>query len=478
MSIETQLREALAARADDVAPTVEDPWSRVDGAIRTSARRRRAAYAGVTAAVVALAVLVPGLVGGSHRATTPATRTGTVQLPAPGDPRWQRIATWPVRGSLAQDAAFLSAATRRFDGTSARILFAGDVEDSRLVLAFTRTEVPPDTATGEVGTTEHVRVLVGPRGSALDKLQPGPDQQPGDVDALVVRPDLRADGWLMVLAQPGVRTAELSTSVSISPSGSVGRTWAPLALTDGVGVTRVHDAPLGVTRVRAGGYDGNAVVVASNQDDSDGTAGAAFCGGCGEAFYATGVEAAREGIARTLGLQPAQVEVSAHVQGRIDRTLQVKDGMYGTPGSVARVLVVHARVPGGGVVRSVAVSVTERDGTGSLLQPEDIVPIDAATATGRPWVAWAPDTKGSGLTLQVFAPGAAGIAITSDAPTIFPGSPREPVRNGSALVHLDSDESLLQHYVVVGYDAAGHETGRWPLRPTNLADPLDLGPGH
>ena len=33
MSIETQLREALAARADEVSPAVDDPWSKVDGAI-------------------------------------------------------------------------------------------------------------------------------------------------------------------------------------------------------------------------------------------------------------------------------------------------------------------------------------------------------------------------------------------------------------------------------------------------------------
>ncbi|MGA8979638.1 MAG: hypothetical protein WB473_11050, partial [Pedococcus sp.] len=59
MTLETQLRDALAARADDIDGPAADPYERVSGAVAASRRRRRTAAVGAVAAVAALAVLVP-----------------------------------------------------------------------------------------------------------------------------------------------------------------------------------------------------------------------------------------------------------------------------------------------------------------------------------------------------------------------------------------------------------------------------------
>jgi hypothetical protein len=428
-------------------------------------------------AALAAGVLAPQVLGNQgDRGTTPATHTQTLQLPAPNNPAWQKLSTWPTRGSLAGDKGFMTAVLARFDGEAPRILFAGDVEDRRVVLAFQRIAVPVDGPAG-AGVDEQIQVLSGPRGARIDQLEMGSNNSPGDVNTLVVRRDQGPDGWLMVLAPRDVRTAEVSASVSISPSGTVSRTWSSLPLSDGVGVIQLRNAPVAVTRVRAGGYDGNLQVLAGNTDQEQPNA-AAFCGGCGDSFYASGLDAARDAMATALGLRPDQVEVSAQVQGRIDRALQGKDGTLGGPGSVGRVLVVNGRIPGGAVVRTVAVSVTEKDGSGSVYQAEDIVPIDAATADRRPWATWVDDPAGQGLVVQVFAPGAASVQIRSESATIYPGSSRAPVKNGSAVVDIASGQNAVQHLSVVTYDAAGRELGTWPLQPTNLGDPLDLSPDN
>src|SRR4051812_27142103 len=108
MSLETQLREALAARADLLDGPGPDPYVRVADAVASSRRRRRAAVVGAVAAVAALAVLVPSLGQGGDRSTLPAKRTQVV-VPGPKDPRWSSLSSWPTRGSLAGDTAFLAA---------------------------------------------------------------------------------------------------------------------------------------------------------------------------------------------------------------------------------------------------------------------------------------------------------------------------------------------------------------------------------
>lgn len=476
MSIETQLREALTARAAEVGGSDGDPYARVSGAVRSSQRRRRAIAGGVAAVAIAAGVLAPQVIGNqTHRGATPATHT--LQLPAPTDPAWQQFTTWPTRGSLAGDKAFMAAATARFDGDAPRILFAGDIEDTRLVVAFQRVPVPEDEQMAGETTTEQLRVLSGPRQASVGSLQLGADQQPVEHSALVVRQNVGPDGWLLVLAPRGVEKAELSTSVTIAPPGTVSRTWSTLPLTDGVGVTQVRNAPQPVTRVRVGAYDGNFQLAASN-DDPTPPSSAAFCGGCGDAFYDSGIDATRAGFAWILGLRPDQITIKDTIRGRIDPALQTKDGMYGTKGAIARVLVADGRLPSGAVVRAVAVSVTENDGGGSVTQPEEIVPIDAATANRRPWTAWTTDPGGNGMILQVFAPGAASVRIISDSPSIYPGSARTTVRNGSAVVGVDVGETAMAQLKVVTYDAKGAELGRWPVRSTNSDDPLDLAPGN
>ena len=122
-----QLRESLHARAERIAPPVD-----VFGIVETRAlriRRRRvgASVAGAVAAVVAVAVVVPTLVGGSPHTNrvgvggpspsadgTPSTSAPSVtQTPtgATGEAVLDPAAPWPYRGS---DKAISTATLNRF----------------------------------------------------------------------------------------------------------------------------------------------------------------------------------------------------------------------------------------------------------------------------------------------------------------------------------------------------------------------------
>ncbi len=69
MSIETQLREALSARADELGGLAGDPYERVSGAIAVSRRRRRTAALAGVAAVAVVAVAIPSCSGELGRDT-------------------------------------------------------------------------------------------------------------------------------------------------------------------------------------------------------------------------------------------------------------------------------------------------------------------------------------------------------------------------------------------------------------------------
>ncbi|MDU0313325.1 hypothetical protein RKE38_06460 [Phycicoccus sp. M110.8] len=467
MSIETQLREALTARADDVAPTVEDPWSRVDGAIRTSARRRRAAYAGVTAAVVAVAVLVPGLVGGGHRATTPATHTAPV-VPGPQDPRWRALSTWPTRGWLSGDAAFLRAVEQR---TGAHVLYAGDVGERRVVVTWNEQ----DTGSG-LGTTY---LLSGPRDSAVDRLAQVAEAPPSAATVVTVLAGQSTGATLLALATPGHGSMEVSPTVRIEPDATVTRSWSTARLDrDGTAKVSLPTVAPYATRVRLAGSDGAPTLVDPGEPQAADPA-SSICVNCPVAELRTKApRAISRTIGLSLGLDPARITTREVYAGPVDLGVAAAAGLTDARSRGFDVLlyVATSELPGGGVLRTALLVSTAKDGSSAqTTELESGVPVDAATADRRPVVISGPDLKGSDTMIEVFAPGSARVALVSDAPTIFPGTAPKAVADGSASFRV-SGTGGTDHLRVATYDAIGRETGRWPLRSPNADDPYDVRP--
>ena len=468
MSIEAQLREALAARADEVSPAVDDPWSKVDGAIRTSQRRRRTAYAGVTAGVVALAVVVPGLLRhGTDRTTTPATHTAPV-VPGPGDPRWGALSTWPTRGSLSGDAAFLLAVEQR---TGAHVLYAGDVGERRVVVTWN----DQDTGSG-LGTTY---LLSGPRDTAVDQLAQVAEAPPSAATVVTVLAGQRTGATLVALATPLQRSVEVSPTVRIEPDATVTRTWSTAALDrDGTAKVSLPTVAPYATRVRIAGSDGAPTLTDPGEPQAADPA-SSICLNCPvDELRAKAPRAISGTIGLSLGIDPARITTHEVYAGPVDLEVAAAAGPTDIRGGGfdALLYVATSELPEGGVLRTALLVTSAKDGSSAqTTELENGVPVEAATADQRPVVISGPDLKGSDTMIEVFAPAAARVALVSDSPTVFPGAAPKAVADGSASFRL-SGTGGTDHLRVATYDASGRETGLWPLRSTNTDDPYDVRP--
>ncbi len=172
---ERDLIEGLARLAGPVVPG-EDPYGRL---MRRHRRSRRAAVAGwSTGAVVAVVAALLGPIG-IQAAAPPVLGgpSGSAPVEDHGEPLtpWlRRLIESPVRGGLAADSAFVNELTgllQQHDvgavrGGQVKILFAGDVEETRLVLAV-RTD----------GGRQQGIVATAPRGASPQLLNSGDDQR-------------------------------------------------------------------------------------------------------------------------------------------------------------------------------------------------------------------------------------------------------------------------------------------------------------
>ncbi|MEV0456826.1 hypothetical protein [Catellatospora methionotrophica] len=204
---ERELIEGLARLAEPVRPA-EDPYGRL---MRRHRRSRRTAVAGWSTGAVAVAVAA--LLGpiGIQNAATPVP-SGPSQASSdsgtPLTPWVRRLIDTPVRGGLAGDRAFLDELTgllQRHDigavpGGQVRILYAGDVGETRLVAAV-RSD----------GAFQQGVLATAARGAS-----------PGDLNA--------GDEKIYTPGEPAVRRFELRpftgigvgrTTVLLAPSGCV-----------------------------------------------------------------------------------------------------------------------------------------------------------------------------------------------------------------------------------------------------------------
>ncbi len=228
--IEDELRGELRRRADEV-PGGADAYARVMRRRGADRRRRYAATAlGAAAVVVAGAVVVPQLPV-VRSALQPARSVETTS----DDP-----ATWPTRGSLGSDEAYLARARKwlsKASGTplsKTHVLYAGDVGDRRAV----------------VGLAGRGRwLLQGPRGSTAKLGGSFALTQEEGLVAFAVPSG--AGSVVTAMAGPGTQVAEYSTAPTYDAAGTVSRNWTPLREQDGVFTARVDAPPTQLIRARA-----------------------------------------------------------------------------------------------------------------------------------------------------------------------------------------------------------------------------------
>ncbi len=251
LDMETRLRDALEGRADQAEMThgIADPYAAVTAGVRRDRRRR----AGIGAASVT-GILALALATTSWLSRTPAPDTHAEQSPttsrsaiSPGT----TVLGWTPRGSLAADAAFMSAMTAKIAAAdaSARIVYAGDIDADRVVLTVSHTLQGPSIVRG-------VEAYVGRKGALPQDLVPVSGGYPFvDIDAISYATADGADARLLILTNPDQRTAYVSDEPVYHPDGVPTRAFRAVPLDDGLAVTRIESWSPQLVRVRAGSAD-------------------------------------------------------------------------------------------------------------------------------------------------------------------------------------------------------------------------------
>lgn len=248
MTGEEDLQARLTRLADRTAPPPREGLAGLVVARHRSQRRQTLGIAAVAAAVAGLVVLSSTVVdSGSSAEPAPA-----ISADAAG-PGWAAdVLADPARGSLADDAAFAEG-VRELSWTSGfargddvpdppldtrRVLFAGDVGDSRLALIAGLDPAPPVEGSVRPGdATELSDVVltwfVGPSGASPSDLElatpPSTADAYGGPPALVV-PDT---GAVVVVGRPG-DAVSLSLRPEVAADGQVEREFEPVDAPDGV----------------------------------------------------------------------------------------------------------------------------------------------------------------------------------------------------------------------------------------------------
>lgn len=245
---EQQLRECLRGAAFDVtmsAPAIEQLTHQVkQKARRAQTRRRRAAAGAVLCGVAASGAVAVGL------GPALSSRTGVI-----GSTAQDPYASWPVRGSLADETAWLNSfmSHARERDPVQRVLFAGDVPGGRVVLSL-------------VSGSHELRLggWAGPVQAPPEAMRPTGTAPIGD--PVVVTSGLHRDrvpvvawAWpsptnsfspFVVLGPRELTALEVSAKPQFSQDGLLRRHWAIVPMQDGVGVTRVNARSVATIRVR------------------------------------------------------------------------------------------------------------------------------------------------------------------------------------------------------------------------------------
>ncbi|MBR7741918.1 hypothetical protein KC207_01255 [Phycicoccus sp. BSK3Z-2] len=405
------LRDDVERVLDDLTadrPPPVDPAALV-AARRTGARRRTLVVGG--AAAIGLA----GVGWGVGRGAVGDDATGTPftqeARPADGAPAWDSATTWPVRGTLAGDAAVQGLA--RTAGPTARVVYADDVEGARVVVAALPGPRPGITS---------VRVWAGTVGAPAAQLTPIPyrNDRTETEDVLTIGVPHPVGAVLLVLIRPTERAAYFSPEVRVSRAGSVERGFRSVLLEDGVGHLR-RDDPWGVAaRVRVGEHDGPVLFPEA-------------WGDLPSVVAASGPRTLRALVASATGVPESRLEADVLVDSVTDGS--VLDPFALSPlGGDGRTRVTSVTTPSGGVVRTVHVEDDGRAAGRSL----DSVPLALPAWEARaPVVVPLGDVPPrTGRFLVVVPGGGESCQLLGTNPAAYPVSKVTPMREDTAVVEV------------------------------------------
>ena len=239
------LPAAVADTLEHLAETspVSDPVTLVATARARAARRRRT-RAGTLVAVVVLTVAVAAAVALAWPNPVPGIAAPT--LP-PEAPQWSSITSWAPRGHLVGDPAVTALAAARAGDPDARLLFAGTVGDTTVMLMTgtpTQTQpagvLDPRVVPGPDIAPLHLSLWTAPahRGPAAlvpTRIQGDDSARSSDVVALSIEQDAAgAPPVVLVLTRPTVTEGFARTGARPDPDGRIRTLVQPLKLTGGV----------------------------------------------------------------------------------------------------------------------------------------------------------------------------------------------------------------------------------------------------
>ena len=239
------LPAAVADTLEHLAETspVSDPVALVATARARAARRRRT-RAGTLVAVVVLTVAVAAAVALAWPNPVPGIAAPT--LP-PEAPQWSSITSWAPRGHLVGDPAVTALAAARAGDPDARLLFAGTVGDTTVMLMTgtpTQTQpagvLDPRVVPGPDIAPLHLSLWTAPahRGPAAltpTRIEGDDSARSSDVVALSIEQDAAgAPPVVLVLTRPTVTEGFARTGARPDPDGRIRTLVQPLKLTGGV----------------------------------------------------------------------------------------------------------------------------------------------------------------------------------------------------------------------------------------------------
>ena len=265
MTVETELQERLARLAERTAPPPRESLARTVVATHRARRRQAVGLTSLVAVVAALVVLSTTTLGGQSDTTAATATVGDPAGPNAATAAPVDVLAGPTRGSLAGDAAFLEA-VRQLPWTSdvagsdvpdapvesRRVVFAGDVGASRLVVVAGANTVEPVVTDPELqtdlGALSDVATawFVGPVGAAPEQLELQSVPRGTTVDQPLAALD-PTTGALVVLTAPGDEVS-ISLRPEITADGSAVREYQGLDARDGVATAVL---PAGSTSAQA-----------------------------------------------------------------------------------------------------------------------------------------------------------------------------------------------------------------------------------
>ncbi len=421
----------LVLRLARSQPEPPDPAELVAGHHRSRSRRTVVLGGLAAAGAAALAWAVVDRRTDSTTATPPRPSTAPTTA-GPDDPAWASTSRWPARGPLRSDLGILALVARAGPGT--RLLWAGDLDDTRVVVAT--------TLLGERPSSTSVRVWTGPArapAERLDEVRLGFDAILGAEDVVAVGVPRTEDAALLVLTRPTVTSARFSPFVLPTTTGAVERDSLPVRLRDGVGSLATR--PWGIAgRVAVSAYDGPPVTPEDwNAAAFTSATGAPLDGLLDQVASATGL--ARRDLR-------GEVLCDSPVVG------SVLDTSADSPtGGDGRVLLSSVRLPRGGVVRRLDVRDDGRSGrSGFLVLPAVAVASDQADAPAV--YRLDDDPPGTGRFLVVVPEGGATCQLLATSPNAYPVSKVTPMKRRTAVVSVVNADDAAAFRLVVR-DAAG-----------------------